>query len=209
MASLNFCIYDGGNFSLNLAGSGLGFYGSTFGRSVEVGSYQTTTYVTDSNGLTQGQACNNITYTHANSGKVGAATESIGLQYIPNYQATVNIRFEHTSEVNVQNANLYVYDRVSIANAPSGVTCKAAEVIHPSVSQAVLGSGDAAWYTFTTGSTTPMPLAESPGMSGLYAGSGAGSTRTDTRHDWYVAMSCSPNSVSSKHFAVYFSTEYL
>ena len=43
----------------NLAGSGLGFFGGGFGQSVEVGSYQTSTYITDGTGAIQGNACEN------------------------------------------------------------------------------------------------------------------------------------------------------
>ncbi len=207
MASINFYIYQGTDFSLNLAGSGLGFYGSTFGQSVQVGAYQGTTYATDSNGLTQGAQVNNVQWTHAQSGMVAGST-NLNLLNIPNYQATLNIRFTHDTAVQTQNALLYGYDRASINNTPSGVTLKAAELLHTSVSQAVAGSGDSSWITLAGNSTT-LTLAQSPGMSGMYAGSGVGSTRTDTRMDWYVALTCSPNSVSSKYFAIFASLEYL
>ena len=42
----------------NIAGSGLGFYGATFGSSVQIGSFQDTTFVTNAAGTAQGpSAC--------------------------------------------------------------------------------------------------------------------------------------------------------
>lgn len=192
----------------NLNGSGLGFFGSSFGRSVPVGEYQTTTYITDGNGTTEGAQVNNIKWMHPNSGAINGASEVV-LTAIPNYLATLNIRFTHGSAVQTQNSKLRIYDRTSINNPPSGVTCKVAELIHPDTVQNNNGSGDSSWIT-PVGSSVIMDLAPSPGISGLYAGNGSNSTMTDTRHDNYIAISASPDSIGSKNqFALYFETEYL
>lgn len=207
MAAIDFYIEAGGDFNIDTAGSGLGFYGSSgFGTSVAVNSYQDTTYVTDDDGDLQGPQANNVKWVHANSGQVDGAT-ILGLQYIPNYQSTLNIRFTHSSEVQVQNTELRIYDRTSIDSGASGVLTKVAEIIHPSTSQVVQGSGDTSWYS-PAGSSVTVPLADSPGTSGEYAA--AGSVRPDTRHDWYAALSASPTSIGSKtNYALYVATEYL
>ena len=118
----------------NLNGSGLGFYLDAFGQSVAVASYQETTWVTDSTGTIQGPQLDNIKYVHPASGEInGAAAQN--LLNMPNYLATLNIRFNHTSPIQTQNAQFRVYDRNNINNNPSGVTCKVAELIHPSLTQ--------------------------------------------------------------------------
>lgn len=193
----------------NLGGSGIGFYGAGFGSSVEVGEYQETTFITNSNGTAQGPQINNITWTHANSGEINGAGLSKVLTAIPNYLATLNIRFTHGSAVRTQNAKLRIYDRSNINNAPSGVTCKVAELIHPDTVQNNNGSGDTSWAT-PQGSSVVMSFADSPGLSGEYAGNGTGSTVNSTRHDFYAAISASPDSIGSKtQFGLYFELEYL
>jgi hypothetical protein len=206
MAALNFLIYDGSDFSLNLAGSGLGFYGEGgFSTSCEVGSYQGCNFVTDSAGLALGAEVNNVKYLHPASGLVNTST--LNLLQIPNFQSTLNIRFTHDTEVNTSNAVMYLYDRSSINNDPSGVTCKVCEIIHPSVAQDLTGSGDHTWYT-PHGSSVTVPFSDSPGISGLFSASGTGSTALSTQHDFYTCLSVSPDSVGSKQFALYFGLEY-
>lgn len=204
MATISFRADDFGVENLN--GSGLGFFGSTFGTSVEVAAYQDTTWITDGNGTTQGAQVNNIKWTHPSSGSINGAA-SKNLLDMPNYLATLNIRFTHSSAIKTQNAKLRIYDRSSINNPASGVTCKVAELIHPSTTQTgSLGSGDSTWET-PTGSSVIMSLVASPGISGQRP-NGANTSATD--HDWYVAISASPDSIGSKtQFALYFETEYL
>lgn len=193
----------------NLQGSGLGFYGdSGFGASVAVGAYQGRTFVTNSNGNTNGWEANNIKYLNSGSGIIGQTGSGVGVANIPNSLATLNIRFTYDSAVKVQNAKCYFYDRVSINNNPSGVTVKAIEIIHPSLSQLEVGSGDTTWVT-PAGTGITLDLAPSPGVSGFYAGNGANSQWYDTRHDWFVGISASPNSIASKTFALWCSLEYL
>lgn len=188
----------------NLSGSGLGFFGSAFNTSVEVGAYQDTTWITDGNGINQGPQVNNVKYTHASSGSLNGAA-SVSLLNVPNYLSTLNIRFTHTSAIKTQNSKVYIYDRTSINNGPSGVTCKCAEIIHPSTSQLVSGSGDSTWATIA-GSGSILTLVDNPGPSGFTPADPISATQ----HDWYVAISASPDSIGSKTlFGLYFSTEYL
>lgn len=201
--AIGFYAYDDGIY--NLAGSGLGFYGSAFGTSVNVGSYQDSTWVTDSTGTVQAQQVNNVKYTHPSSGSLNGLT-SIGLLNVPNQLATLNIRFTNATSVRTQNAKVYIYDRNNINNSPSGVTCKVIEIIHPSTAQTGnTGSGDSTWTTLY-GSGSTKSLISSPGVSGQRP---SGSSTTNTRHDWYLGISPSPDSVGSKTFALYFEVEYL
>jgi hypothetical protein len=200
----------GGAFSVDMAGSGLGFFGSGgFGASVAVGAYQENTYITDGAGAVQGPQSNNVKWTHANSGELSGAT-NLYLRDIPNGNATLNPRFTHSSAVQVQNVEMRIYDRVSTDVGASGVTTKAYETLHPSAVQSgLLGSGETSWTT-PAGSGVTLSLAQSPGESGLYAGNGGSSTRQDDRHDWYVCLSARPDSIGSKtQFGLYFALEYL
>jgi hypothetical protein len=208
MASINF--YVGGDFLVELAGSGLGFYGyGGFGSSVAVGQYQDNTFVTNSTGVTQGSQANNVKYVHSASGQIAGGV-NLNLLDIPNNKSTVNVRFSHSSSVQVQNAELRIYDRSDITKPASGVTTKVAEIIHPTTGQTGLaGSGDSAWLT-PTGSAVTVKLANSPGTSGLLAGNGLTSTTADVRHDWYLAISAMPDSIGAKDlFGLYISLEYL
>lgn len=206
MALLSFLA--GENFGINdLAGSGLGFYGdSGFGASVQVGAYQGRTYITNAAGTAQGPEADNIKWSHAASGIPGQSGSNLLLRNIPNYQASLNVRFTHTTAVKVQNAQVRIFDRSNINNPASGVTTKMAQLIHPNTAQDASGSGDTTWNT-PGGSGTIQSLANSPGASGL---SPNGPDTTSTQHDWYLAISVSPDSIGSKtQFGLYVALEYL
>lgn len=212
MATLSF-LTGGYSQPINtLNGSGLGFFGSGgFGNSVGVGSFQDTTFITDGNGVTQGPQGNNVKWVHPNSGQVGGTT-NVALTSLPNYQSTLNVRFTNASAVKTQNAKLYIYDRVSTNNSPTGVTCYVSHIIHPNTSQVTGGSGLSTWEnpagsSYVNASVLGNGTSFSPGTSGL---SPNGGSTTDTQHDWYFAISASPNSVGSKtNFGLWFQTEYL
>jgi len=190
---------------LNLLSSGLGFFGSSFGASVEVAQYQDTTWITNSTGATQGPQVNNIKWTHPSSGSINGAA-SVNLNQVPNYLATLNIRFSHDTAVRTQNAKVRIFDRSNINNPASGVTTKFAEIIHTETTQTATGSGDTSWLT-PTGSSVIVDMVSSPGLSG-YSPNGPGTQ--DKTHDWFTAISASPDSVGSKTlYGLYFQVEYL
>jgi hypothetical protein len=191
----------------NLSGSGVGFYGSAaFAASVAVGSYQGRSFITDSTGAVQGPEINNVQFLNSGSGILGQSGSGILLRQIPNYLATLNIQFTNDTAVRTQNAELRIFDRSNINNPASGVTTKVAQIIHPDTVQNNNGSGDGTWWT-PGGSGVKVPLAASPGTSGL---SPNGPSTVDSRHDWYVAMSASPDSIGSKTlYGLYIYLEYL
>lgn len=203
MATINF--YAGDASLENILSSGIGFYGSSgFGSSVAVGAYQDETYITDSNGSINGGKAKNIKYYNTTSGYANSVSPR-HLRTIANGLATLNVRFTHTTGVKTQNARLRIYDRTSIANPASGVTTKVAELIHPANNESLVGSGSNAWET--PAGTGYMSLAASPGTSGL---SPSGSNTVDARHDWYLAISASPDSIGSKtQYALWVELEYL
>ena len=193
----------------DIGSSGIGFFGSAgFGSSVAVGLYNDSSYITNSNGTVAGPSLNNIKYSHPQSGIVNGSASPSGLLLtkITNAQSTLNIRFTHSTGVITQNAKLRIYDRSNINNPASGVTTKVAEIIHPSTSNSVAGSGSASWVT-PGGSGTILDLANSPGMSGF---SPNGSGTVSDRHDWFLALSSSPDSIGSKtQYAMWVELEYL
>ena len=201
-----FAFYSAGN---DIGSSGVGFFGSSgFGSSVSVGNYQDSSYITNSNGTIAGAAINNIKYSHPNSGIVNGigSPSGLNLQAITNAQASLNVRFTHTVPVATQNVKLRIYDRSNINNPASGVTTKVAEIIHPSLTNVLDGSGSVSWQT-PAGSGTIVSLANSPGISGL---SPSGSGTIADRHDWFLALSASPDSIGSKtQYAMWVELEYL
>lgn len=201
MATLTFMAGSGSTL-YGLSTSGVGFYGNDgFGYAVTVGEYQGTTYITNSNGTNQGPACDNIKFTHLNSGIYHTGVTE-HLRGIPNAYATLAVRLTDSSSITTQNTRLYIYDRINKDNGPSGVTCKIAELIHPWSSPVPTGSGSTAWVT-GNGSSAYLTLSNNPGLSGIMAGA-------STQHDWYIAMTASPDSVGSKtQFGVWFQTEFI
>ena len=237
MASIDF--YGGTSHSNQLlSGSGIGFYGGSFGQSVELNQWQDTTFITSSDGTVQGPSCNNIKYSTDTLAFAPSIVPATGLKYIPNEKASLNIRFTHSSTVRVQNPYLYVYDRINTNNPASGVLTRVVELLHESALFTVEGSGDDKWWGSSThtgsdakgtfpgspnqserlatgtntvgGSGIYVPLANSPGPTGSWSGDGSASTYSATQHDWYIALSASPDSIGSKtQYGLYVSLEYL
>ena len=213
-------------------GSGLGFYGATFGVSVPINSQQSTTYVTNAAGTTQAAQLNNTAKstigdgTTAGTVSVNSAT-AINNNNLPNYLCPLNIRFTHTEAVKVQNCKLRIFDRSDISKQASGVTTYVYESRHPASSQSVTnlshrGRSANSWVEFNpVAAMSDMVFTNSPGMSGLNTNSSDtdpnlgytsqnGSTHTSTQHDWYIALSSEPEEIGNKtKYGLYFSVEYL
>lgn len=214
------------------AGSGLGFFGNSHGLSVPVGQYQDSTYVTNANGTANDYyKLNNTKYTHLNSGSHNGET-SKNLRMLPNYYAPLKIRFSHNESVRVQNCKLRIFDRNDIDNNASGVTTQVYEIRHPNRNPnasglAHRGNASHAWVEFDGSDGTPadLSLTSSPGMSGLNTISSEvvpqyepylawltqeGNAHQSTIHDWYIALSASPDTIGTKtNYGLYFTCEYL
>lgn len=201
----------------DLAGSGLGFFGDGgFGASVQVSSWQGRTFITNANGTVMGPEADNVKYLSPTGAVLGQTGTGVALNQIPNYLATLNVRFTNDTPVRVQNATFRIYDRVNPASPATGVSTAAYEVVHPGSGQTPDGSGgpgtplsggNHAWYMFPATGAAPMPISDSPGTSGL---SPSGSLTQDTRHDWFLAVSASPDSTGSKTaYGCYVALEFL
>ena len=198
--------------------SGIGFYGASFGASVQVDAYQASTFITNGAGSNEDAQLNNLRPIEDNalaspsSGVVfNGTTEATmsGLLQVPNSSGTLNIRFSHGTQVQTQAAVAYITDRVNVDpfDAASGITCQVAELIHPSGAPGdQVGSGDANWIT-ASGSTVPVPLQSGAGSGGLATD---GILTSGLRHDWFLALAASPKTIGSKElFGLFVELEYL
>jgi len=136
MAAITFSVLDASSGVVGVNGSGLGFYGTTWGSSVSTQKYQSSTYITNSDGTSNGGEARNVKYLgsvatpNATGCMVGIAAVTGTLATANMSEATLTINFSHTSAVKVQNAQLRIFDRVSIDSPASGVITKVAEIVN-------------------------------------------------------------------------------
>ncbi len=148
-----------------LSGSGLAFFGATGGSSVQIGQYQETTYVSNGDGSVYTDASSNVAFKDNTypSGQctldtVAGAPYDMGLSGVRSMYGSLGVEFGHSSEVNVQNCQLRIYDRANVNYPASGVNTKVAEIINHNGStwdaqgadnglcSAAQGSGDCLWW---------------------------------------------------------------
>lgn len=239
MAAINFygnlvTASDPSGTYIDHASSGIGFFGGDFGLSVPVDSYQDSTFVTNSDGTSQAEKLMNTKYNSV-SGTKHNTTNAQDNNTMPNHFAPLNVRFTHNEAVRVKNCQLRIFDRSDITKHASGVTTEVYEIRHPSSEESAAKalnhrpSTDHSWNRFlydgVDNTVAAMNFTESPGMSGLNGNTAddaantlqgiAGATtegngHQSERHDWYVALSASPDEIGSKtDFGLYFTVEYL
>jgi hypothetical protein len=182
----------------------LGFFGPAgFGDPLSLGEFNGRTFITNSSGSVSYTECDNCKKVSTSGVVIGQVGDGINLQNLPNYLATLNIRFTHPQAVLVQDARLIVSDGSS--SAPVGLSVYGAEIIHTSKLQTDVGTGDTEWQLMD-GSDNPLYLVSSPGESGF---SPLGPATLDTRHDWYCAMSVAPTLPGDKQFVLEVSLEFI
>jgi hypothetical protein len=189
-----------------VTGSGLGFFGAGgFGTAVNIGSYQSQTYITDAAGTVEGPEIINNRYLTATSiqADLGAESSGIALPYLPNRMAVLNIRFTGAAAI-VNNVTVTACERYTNTTNPVGVTVQAAEIANTSTVYTNSSTYSDSTWTNIHGTTT-LSLQDSPGSSGT----GLGLSQSDTRHDWYVALSIAPTSGGNKTIALYTEVEYI
>ena len=160
-----------------------------------------------------------------NSGVSANGGATIGLSGMPNYYAPLRVTFSHSEAVKVQNCKLRIFDRNDISKPASGVSTKVFECRHPQPNEAhngqsgtlaMRGVSNFAWSEFDPAEAQfDLDFTASPGMSGLNTSAAEtlpsgladgsinwltnqGAAHESTRHDWYIAMSASPDSIGSK-----------
>ena len=169
----------------DLGGSGLGFFGSTAGSSVQIASYQDSTYVSNADGSTTTDQMHNWKFINSASypsgsatvGAVGGSAYSDSIAKGLSRDCSFGIEFSHTSAVKVQNTQLRIYDRTNINYPASGVNTKVCEIVNfggvgqsyadqaASASHSLAGSGDCFWWG------EPWPLAQLLSSKNYYTNS--------------------------------------
>lgn len=199
----------GSGYPTEITGSGLGFFGASFGTSVQVGQYQDTTFITNGAGTINGGSSTNTKYLGNSSGVSIDGDDSVNLSSVPVASGALNVRFTFDDPVKTQNGELRIFDRVDKDNDASGVTTQVAQLVNGG--SGVDASGNAAgsnsgWMSLN-GSTSIMTLLSSPGSGGL---SPSGADTQDTRHDWFFTVSATPNSIGSKtSYGLFVQLEFL
>jgi hypothetical protein len=211
MATLE--LYAGEN-TLVSTSSGLGFFGDEgFDDAIPIGSYNGHTFVTNSSGTVQGFECNNNKYDTASQVIHGQESSGISLQNLPNELAAINIRFTHGSAIYCQQAKLWIFDGSFTGSSANkdrpaeNLTFYAAEIRHRSRLQTIESTySDASWSDVSASGSNYIGLVNSPGLNGAREG---GFEELSTRHDWYIALSCTPTQLGDKQFGITFELEYL
>jgi len=213
-AAINFYAGQGGGTWVDLSSSGLGFFGASFGTSVQVGEYQDSTYISASDGSAPaGPQATNCKYDSTDgSGVIINGDVAVVPSAVPINSGTMNIRFTFSdSPVKTQNCQLRIFDRSNINNGAEGVTTQVLQICNGgsgvSTTGTLLAPASHPGWIAPSGSGTTMALLYSAGSGGL---SPSGADTQDTRHDWYVCLSASPLSIGSKeNFGLYVQLEYL
>lgn len=209
-AAIDFYAGQGGGTWVDLNASGLGFFGATFGNSVQVGQYQDSTYITNSTGSSEGPQGTNCKYITSSGVSVNdditVAPSAIAIN-----SGTLNIRFTFDSAVKTQNCELRIFDRSNINNGAVGVTTQVLQVCNGgsgvTSSGTLLTPANHSGWVAPSGSGVVVALLYGAGSGGL---SPSGADTQDTRHDWYTCISASPLSIGSKEsFGLYVQLEYL
>jgi hypothetical protein len=184
----------------------IGFFGNEgWNDPIEINDFNGRTFLVDADGSDPDFECDNCKRLATSTVILGQEGSGIPLRNMPNYLATLNIRFEHSVDVLVYNVKLYIHAVGNKNIDPVGLTFYTAEIRHPETTQDDSGEGDINWNN-THGNSAPQGLISSPGTQGLRP---LGDNSQDTRHDWYVAMSCTPILPNNKQFALTVELEYL
>lgn len=203
-----------GEDTLVSTSSGLGFFGDNgFGAAVVIGSYNGHTFITNASGTSQNFECNNNKYNGTSEVIHGQESSGIALKNLPNELATINIRFTHGSAIYCQQAKLWIFDgsftgisankEIPVAN----LTFYTAEIRHRSRLQTVESDySDTSWSNVSVSGSNYIDVVNSPGSNGVREG---GFEELSIRHDWYIALSCTPTQLGNKEFGMTFELEYL
>jgi len=211
-AAITFYAGEGAGVWTNLSSSGVGFFGASFGTSVQVGEYQDTSFISASDGSAPaGPQATNCKYDTVTSGVIIDGASAIVPSAVPINSGTMNVRFTFDSAVKTQNCELRIFDRSNIANGAEGVTTQVLQICNGgsgvSSSGTALAPASHPGWVAPSGSGVTVPLLSSPGSGGL---SPSGTDTQDTRHDWFVGLSATPLSIGSKqNFGLYVQLEYL
>jgi hypothetical protein len=204
---LNFIMRTLQDVEINSSNYAMGFYG-VGGRLGQLATdeWSSNTFLTDIGGTIGEIQCRNVQYASDTTAYVDHVLTPVDLNNIPNYLGTLNIRLLDDEEIFVALAEAKFYDGKDPANPPNGINIKLAELRHPNYRlNYELGRGDNEWRDVGDGST--FNLSQSPGERGVKSNSMG--WWAYTQHDWYVAISVSPQTIGDREFGLQVSVEYL
>lgn len=203
---INFLMRTLDDVEIDTSGYALGFYGPE-GRldNVEVDDWQDSAFLVDKGG-TEGEVhVRNTKFASASTAYLDGSSSSVVLRNIPNFLATLNLRFLHTEDIFVSYASCKFYDGINTDNSPAGLDIKVAEISHPGLLQNDdSGTGYKNWVN--VGDGTQFTLTQSPGELGVKSNSVG--YWVDSQHDWYLAISVSPDTIGSRTFGLQVQIEY-
>lgn len=173
MATFTWDGHDGSGWNLSIGATNLiKFAGSAYATKVIVGEYQDSTHIRTASG-TDTDACtpihlHNIKYTDSNQCSIDGAAA----EAVTNILTTecIRINFSHGSSVATENAKFYAYSGGAYTTPPTDVTFQALE------------QGDSSWSN-AEGSASALAL---------------DNQSAGTSHNFYIAMSASPESTGEK-----------
>lgn len=151
----------------------LSFYGSSFGDAIAVGSYQASTHNETSGGA---HDCPSSSAVHLHNTKYiasgqfqldGGGTETLNGTNLTTAECPLKINFSHGSAVATSGAIFWAYDGSTDTAVPTNITVQAAE------------QGDTAW-TNAEGRAAALTLDDNT---------------SNTSHDFFIALSVSPEAV--------------
>jgi len=165
----------------------LQFANGVFNGKITVGEYNDSTHVKSSTGedLSASNNPNNVKFISQSGGGGGASQADWGdgtedLDDMENAEATLKINFSDEASVITEDAVFYAYDGTTPATPPTDITIVAAEV------------GDTN-FTEIAGSGSPLEIADQS---------------ASTSHNYYIAVSASPDAVGAKAGKVRFELTY-
>ena len=210
-ADINFYGGEGGGTFTDLSTSGIGFFGASFGTSVQVGQYQDSSYICASDGTSEQAQLTNCKYDTVTSGVIVNGDVAVSPSAVAINSGTLNIRFTYDNAVKTHNCELRIFDRTTITNGATGVTTQVVQICNGGSGVSSSGTAEApashtGWIA-PSGSGVTVALLSSAGSGGL---SPTGVDTEDDRHDWYVGLSATPLSIGAKEaFGLYVQLEYL
>lgn len=166
----------------DLAANTIIFGGSSFGANITVGAYQDSTNAGNGDPGTDQGAMNNVKYlTSSTMSLNGAGSANITDANLAANDCTLKVNFSHTSAVATTGARLYSYDGTTTTTEAVGVAAYAFE----------RGVSATAWTQINS---------DSGNIGGDNSGErlALADQSSGTSHDYYVAVSASPESVGAK-----------
>ena len=175
---------------------------------IRVGEYQANTFLSSSYDYKFHSKVNNVqrdTSTKAILSNNQQIDQSLTLNLVPNWAATLNIQFGNATGVTLYNVTsaLVAVSGAGVWNKEStkesSVSISLTELCHVSTGYDATGSGTHVWSDILYKTNTFISLVKNPGPSGLFGGVASTGAWKNT-HDWHLGVSLSPQDINNAPF---------